>query len=211
MESAMAKPGKTESPPNPRRLCLAFSNTVAWHAGPQPQETLHTYAELVRWAQNALVLSAPGARRLLRLAAKHPREAEQVLKRAIALREAIYRILVASLRGQSPAPADLGGLNQTIRKLTRGAQIAKTPKGYSWIWNGEENTLDSLLGPIALSASELLTSADLERLGQCADDRGCGWLFLDTSKNRSRRWCDVKDCGNRARQRRFHARARKPG
>jgi predicted RNA-binding Zn ribbon-like protein len=83
------------------------------------------------------------------------------------------------------------------------------PHGYRWVWKVPEGTLESLLGTIALSASELLLSQDRSRVGQCADEDGCGWLFLDTSKNHSRRWCDVRDCGNRARQRQFQKRARR--
>jgi predicted RNA-binding Zn ribbon-like protein len=65
-----------------------------------------------------------------------------------------------------------------------------------------------MLWPILRSAAEVLTSEKRTRLGQCADDRGCGWLFLDTSKNRSRRWCDMEDCGNRAKARRHYLRER---
>ena len=72
-----------------------------------------------------------------------------------------------------------------------------------------EEVLDAPIGPIARSAAELLISEQRERVGQCADDRGCGWLFLDTSKNRRRRWCDISGCGNRAKQRRHYQRVRK--
>lgn len=194
---------------NLQPLCMVFANTVAWHAGPHPEETLHSYHDLVRWAQGAALLSAPDARRLARLADKRPADAGRVFQRARALREAIYRILVATIRGKSPAPSDLAELNQTIRKITRGARITKTAEGYRWTWTLTKDTLESPIGRIALSATELLVSENLKRIGQCADDRGCGWLFLDTSKNRTRRWCDVRDCGNRARQRRFQKRARR--
>jgi predicted RNA-binding Zn ribbon-like protein len=67
-----------------------------------------------------------------------------------------------------------------------------------------------MLWPVARSAADLLTSAEeLARVGQCADDRGCGWLFFDTSRNHSRRWCAMKDCGNRAKARRHYRRQRK--
>jgi len=81
--------------------------------------------------------------------------------------------------------------------MTRGAHIAKTAHGFAWNWDVDADALDAPVCPIALSAAELLISEERQRIGQCADDRGCGWLFLDTSKNHSRRWCDINDCGNR--------------
>jgi predicted RNA-binding Zn ribbon-like protein len=207
----MRKHEKSTSDPKNPRLCLEFANTVAWHSSPTPEERLHTYDELVRWAEAQNLLSQSAARKLMGDAAARPASARRALQRAVTLREAIYRIFAASVHGLDPAEADIADLNQAIRKLTDGAQIRRTADGYGWDWNVDPHALDSLLGPVALSAAELLVSKDLEHVGQCADDRGCGWLFLDTSKNHTRRWCDVRDCGNRARQRRFQERARKPG
>ena len=64
-----------------------------------------------------------------------------------------------------------------------------------------------MFGPVASSAAELLTSAALEDTREC-DSEGCGWLFLDTSRSRRRRWCDMRDCGNLAKVRRFRERRR---
>ena len=70
--------------------------------------------------------------------------------------------------------------------------------GVAWSWEVDKDALDWPLYPIARSAATLLTSPERARVGECADDRGCGYLFLDTSRNRSRRWCSMEDCGNRA-------------
>ena len=195
--------------PDSRPVCLEFANTVAWHAGPHPEERLPTYGDLIDWAKRAALLGVSEAGRLARLAAKNPAGAERSLRRAIVLREAVYGIFAAAARGESPAPADLAELNRVLRTQTLGAQIAGTQAGFRWEWKAREDALDFLLGAVALSAAELLLSPDRSRVGQCADEGGCGWLFLDTSKNHSRRWCDVRDCGNRARQRRFQKRARR--
>ena len=72
-----------------------------------------------------------------------------------------------------------------------------------WGWRVGENELDQVLWPILISASEMLTSPDMERIGICEGD-GCGWLFNDQNRNRSRKWCDMADCGNRAKARRFY-------
>lgn len=189
-------------------LCLAFTNTLHWHTSEHPKETLLSYADLVTWAQGVGLVPDHEARNLLRVATDQPAEALLVLMRAIALRETIYRIFVALIHKGEPMDADLTELNSMLTNLTRGARIVKKARGYAWKWDLDEDTLDSLIGPIALSAAELLISDKRERVGQCADVDGCGWLFLDTSRNHSRRWCDINDCGNRAKQRKHYQRLR---
>lgn len=190
-------------------LCLEFANTLRWPGSEHPQETLHSYADSVTWARGVALVSDREARKLLRVAADRPAEASRALKSALALREAIYRIFMALVHGKAPAEADLAELNNTLTKMTSGGRVVKTAQGFAWAWDVDEEALDSLSGPIALSTAELLISEERGRVGQCADDRGCGWLFLDTSKNHSRRWCDINDCGNRAKQRRHYQRRRK--
>ncbi|HEX9036163.1 MAG TPA: ABATE domain-containing protein [Ktedonobacterales bacterium] len=181
-------------------LCLLFANTVDFHASAQPQEGLARHDDLVRWGGIVGLLTAPEAERMRQAAALQPRVAQAALARAIALREAIYRLFAASIHDQPAAQADLDILNAALaapdgRRLTQdGADI---------VWGWPEPRLETWpLLAVGWSAAELLTSADRDRVGQCADERGCGWLFLDTSRNHSRRWCSMGDCGNRAKQRR---------
>jgi predicted RNA-binding Zn ribbon-like protein len=190
------------------RICLDFANTVDWHASESPQETLRTYADLAAWAQGAGLLTKPETQRLLREAEVNTAHSERALRRAITLREAVYRIFVALTKGKPPAEPDLAELNQSLSKISNGAGIKKSALGFEWSWNVDRASLDLPIGLVALSAAELLVSAERGRVGQCADERGCGWLFLDTSKNHSRRWCDAKDCGNRERQHRHYERTR---
>lgn len=190
------------------RLCLDFANTADWHASDQPEERLTSYSGFVLWSQQVGILTQKQAKRLLRQAADRPDEATAVLNRAIALREAIYEVFAAVAHGQSPQAIDLSALNAALSEALARSQIAPVETGFGWQWAGDEDALDRLLWPIARSAADLLTSDDLQRVGQCADDRGCGWLFLDTSRNHTRRWCDIKDCGNRAKAHRHYERKR---
>ena len=190
------------------RLCLDFANTADWHASDQPEERLTSYVEFVSWSRQAGVLTENQAKRLLRQAADHPEEATAVLKWAIALREAIYEIFAAVAHGQAPQATDWTTLNEALSEMLAHSQIAPTENGFGWQWAGDEDALDRPLWSIARSAADLLTSDELQRVGQCADDRGCGWLFLDTSRNHTRRWCDIKDCGNRAKAHRHYERKR---
>ena len=73
---------------------------------------------------------------------------------------------------------------------------------YRLSWPGDR-TLRTLRWEVATSAVDLLTAGRLDRVGECP---ACGWLFLDTSKNRSRRWCSMATCGGRDKARRYYAR-----
>lgn len=192
-----------------RRLCLDFSNTVGMHASDNPRENLNTYHDLVKWSLQARILSEDDARKLIRKATKKPSESERVLRRAVRLREAIYRIF-SSIAAHSPIKKeDLALINQNLSKTMAHSQLIPIITGFFWDINGNKDNLDWMLNSIVRSAADLLTSDELKRVKTCADDRGCGWLFLDTSRNRSRRWCDMKDCGNRAKARRFYKRIQK--
>ena len=84
------------------------------------------------------------------------------------------------------------------------SSIVRVGERFAWDWT-PENALDRVLWPVVRDAAELLSGEDLDRVGRCAD-ANCGWLFLDTSRNHSRRWCSMKDCGNRAKARRHYQR-----
>jgi predicted RNA-binding Zn ribbon-like protein len=190
---------------NSGQLCLDFTNTTHWHAGDDSEEHLNSYTDLVVWAKQAGVLAEDETQKLLREAKLHPQVAAAVLEQAIALREAIYRIFSTAPQGHLPEPADLAILNQTLSLALAQLRLVSTTDGIGWKWAGEMDQLDRVLWPVAQSAAQLLTSEELNRVGECAAEE-CSWLFLDTSRNRSRRWCDMGDCGNRAKARRHYRR-----
>ncbi len=189
-------------------LSLEFANTAAWHASGTPKELLRSYQDLVTWGRRAGLLDARDAGRLLREAGRRPAAAAVVLQRAIAIRETIYRIVLALLEEREPAPSLLKGFNRELKRAFRRLHVVPGSRNLVWNWESDPRDLDAMLFPILRSAADLLTSARRRRIGQCADDRGCGWLFLDTTKNRSRRWCQMGDCGNRAKARRHYQRFR---
>jgi predicted RNA-binding Zn ribbon-like protein len=188
---------------------LEFTNTVGNHASEQPHETLLTYEDLLSWTKRVGVLSSEQVEMLARQASARPAEAVGVLAKSLELREAIYRICVAQTRGKSPAEADLAVLNSALAHPIGGAQVVRRAGQFQWQWKFDEGALETPLWVAALSAVSLMTSEYFRRVGQCADEDGCGWLFVDTTKNHSRRWCDINDCGNRAKQRRYQKRGRK--
>jgi predicted RNA-binding Zn ribbon-like protein len=118
-------------------------------------------------------------------------------------RAALRRLLDAEARGVGAAPADLAALNRILTAAGARRGLIPTVRGYGWGWLDESPGPEQLLWPVAFSAARLLESPDLARLKSCD---GCGRLFLDASRNRSRRWCDMQGCGNRAKIARYRAR-----
>jgi predicted RNA-binding Zn ribbon-like protein len=186
---------------------LEFTNTVNNHASQNPGETLFKYEDVLAWAKRVGLVRAEQVESLKRKAAAQSAEAAQLFAKSLELREALYRMFVAQTKGKPPSRADLVILNSVFRSFASGAQVIHSAGQFEWQWKFNEAGLESLVCVIALSAADLMTSEYYARLKQCADQEGCGWLFVDTSKNHSRRWCDINDCGNRAKQRSYQKRA----
>jgi predicted RNA-binding Zn ribbon-like protein len=188
---------------------LEFTNTVNNHASDQPGETLFKYEDILGWAKRVGVLRTVQVDQLAQKAERQPEKAIAVFAQSLELREVLYRIFVAKTKSKSPAQEDLTILNSVLSSLASSAHLVHHAGRFEWQWDIDENALELPLWLLAFSAVDLLTSDDYQWVGQCADEDGCGWLFVDTSKNHSRRWCDINDCGNRAKQRRYQKRAQK--
>jgi predicted RNA-binding Zn ribbon-like protein len=192
------------------QLCLDFVNTVGSRGTDSPKEYLKSYADLVEWGRQAGIFTEQEAKGLLRKARDRQEEAEQVFKRAVSLSEAIYRIIAARIYGKPVTKIDLAILNQEFAEAMSRSQIVPENEGFAWKLVGDKNALDRVLAEVVRSAADLLTSKELGRVRLCADET-CAWAFLDLSKNRSRRWCDMKDCGNQAKARRHYERVKAYG
>ena len=186
-------------------LCLDFANTIDYRDTDLARELLVDYPALVLWSQHLDILTDGQARRLLQLAQQSPTEAALALEDAIVLREAICRIFTAIAKGRSPDTGDVRILNGAVSRTFAQLRVLPSAGGFAWDWAEDDQPLKRMLWPVVRSAAELLTSGELPLVKQCA---GCGWLFVDRSRNHSRRWCDMRFCGNRAKARRFYARQR---
>jgi predicted RNA-binding Zn ribbon-like protein len=187
------------------RLCLDFANTIGSHAGPDPAEHLETYSDLLAWARQLDVLPARAAKQLTSEAERHPAAAAACLARAKNLRAALYRIFSAIAAGVAPPGAELAELNRAVQDALARQRLVFEEGRMSWTFDAGPE-LDAMLWPVARDAADLLTTDHaIGRIRECASDT-CGWLFVDTSKNKSRRWCDMADCGNRAKARRHYRR-----
>ena len=188
------------------RLCLDLANTVSNRGGEHPIDHLRTYGDLIAWAAQAGAVSPGVAREIAARAAARPGEARQALATAIEVRETLYRLFAAIASGRRPRPEDLAALNGHMPAALARARLVRSDGRFVLKTEAAADDLASPIAPVIQSAIELLTSSDADRVRSCAADT-CEWLFLDTTKNRTRRWCDMKVCGNRAKVRRFRERA----
>jgi predicted RNA-binding Zn ribbon-like protein len=190
-------------------LALDFANTASRRPDPaQNRERLTDFGRLVTWGEQAGLLTEKAALRLRAGAKDHARSAAAALKRAVTLREAIYELFAAFARGVPvPEPA-LATLNAEIPDAFSCLHLGACREGFEWSMSCGEEDAAPILAPVVRAAAELLTSPDVARVREC-DLETCSWLFLDRSKNATRRWCDMAVCGNRAKARRHYAREKK--
>ena len=190
-------------------LCLDFCNSGQGLRSAQPVEWIVGYAELVDWLEAADAIPRAQAARLLRSGATAPTAATAAWKRAMILRETLFRVFSAAATRTVASRADLEFVETEFRACVASSQLDWSDERYVWRVNQEASTPRVVVHPVVRSAVDLLTSETLFRLRQCAGET-CSWLFLDETKNRSRRWCEMASCGNVAKVRRHRERSVEP-
>jgi predicted RNA-binding Zn ribbon-like protein len=188
-------------------LALDFANTVGGTHVQPTHDHLRSYGDIVRFAELAGGLEPKVAKRLGQRAQREPVRAEAVYELGISLREAIWAVFSALASGEAPRDADLDLIGDAAAAGAARSRLLYDRHGVGWSLPSDGDELERPLWEIGRSAAELLTSGERDRVKECASAR-CEWVFLDRSRNRSRRWCDMSDCGNRAKARRFQAKKR---
>jgi predicted RNA-binding Zn ribbon-like protein len=188
-------------------LCLDFANTVSGRNEPGgPRDHLSRHADLIAFFEQSKLLSSRQAAELRARAQRNKTIAQRVLSQAIALRERLFSVFSAIALGKSAEPDDLCRIEEAALDALKHRKLVPVNGGYRWEWDeNRPHDLDRILWPVAQSAADLLTSDDLSSVREC-EALTCAWLFLDHSRNRSRRWCDMKVCGNRQKARRHYQR-----
>lgn len=187
---------------------LDFVNTLDERPSPEPHELLPDYAALLGWCSQSGLLPAAEIRRLRVAAARRPAAAASTVRRARALREALFSLFAAVVAGE-PLPArPLAAFNRELAAAMAHLRVASAAGAPTWGFDLHPDALDAMLPPLVRAAADLLTSPERARVRRC-EGGDCAWLFFDSSRNRSRRWCDMTVCGNRAKARRHRARARR--
>lgn len=191
---------------------LDFVNSLDYRfATGEPVELLGGYGDLLRFAAQSQLLDAKRARLLTR--SVNAEAAARALRAARDLREALAAVLYGHLDGRIPAAANVLVLQRLFHdadlhrelRWTPAAADRRRPATLQWQWGHSALAADFPVWLVAHAASQLLSSDAMAHVRAC-DAQTCRWLFLDTSKNHTRRWCNMKVCGNRAKARRFQQR-----
>lgn len=185
-------------------LCLDFANTLAWR-GSTPDESLHDLADVAQWCAASGAMLTGSGEAVTAWARANPARAARIFNEAIAVRETIYRIFHAIAAGAKPAVDDLAALNRALVRTPGRVELARAGAGFGWRIETMRPTAAGLLAAVLWSAGDLLTGPQLGRVRECANGR-CLWLFVDDSKNGTRRWCSMQSCGNRAKAHRHYLR-----
>ncbi|WP_439817476.1 CGNR zinc finger domain-containing protein [Zavarzinia sp. CC-PAN008] len=199
-------------------LALDFANTFNDRpSGADPEDRLVSYGALIRWAVAAGGLDPDARQALDGLAAAHPAAAAAVLDEARALRLALLHLFAGAA---APAGADLALLERHAQAARAHQHLVAHEHGIAWAWPAPDQApgggaalapgvlLARPLWPVALSALDILTDAQARALTRQCAGQSCSWVFLDTTKNHRRRWCDMATCGNRAKAHRHYTRRR---
>jgi len=175
--------------------------------GGAAEEHLNLFGDLLSWAEARGVIGRSASQRLQREADRHPAVARSALEQALTLREALYRVMSAAVSGRTPAASDLATVNAHVQASFSGARLQRANDRLELAFASSDrpDLTAPILDPVIRAAVDLLTSDAIGRVRLCADE-SCAWLFLDTTRNRTRRWCDMKECGNRNKVRRFRSR-----
>jgi len=205
LQRARAKPyGETFRCPG-GALCLDFCNSGQGVRDLHGSEWLADFADLLDWLEAGGALGAEQSKRLHRAAHEAPEAAARLWRRALELRESLRRVLEARAHGHSPVREDLARFEAEYAQSTVFARLRWDGGRAAWTLDPGASELAAVLQPIVQSAAELLTSATLARVRRCGNPT-CSWLFIDATRNRSRRWCEMASCGNVLKVRRHRER-----
>ena len=184
-------------------LCLDFVNTINSRRNPE-HDYLTVYMDLLNWSGKVGILSTLQNSRMQKQARQDVEVGESALKKAKEFRELLHRLFADLASGGEPKKDDMVSFSEFYGEAISNSQLVRTDDYFSHHWQVDQ-TYDAMLWPIAYSAGQILLSKELSQVKECP---GCGWLFLDTSKNQSRRWCSMNTCGARDKMRRYHGKLR---
>ncbi len=186
-------------------IAIDFINTAADWASGDPIDRLGGLEGLADWARVAGLVSPDELLAMKAQAARRPDEAARVFEDATALRGALWRLFEAAAHQRRAGAADLATLKDWTCRARGHQELAQTDDGFRDRWTKDAPILETPVYAIALAAEAVLKDGRLDRIHVCGGD-SCEWMFLDNSKNASRRWCSMATCGNSAKVKKFRKR-----
>ena len=187
-------------------VALDYVNTVTWTRSGCDRERIRSYQDVLAWSHDAGILAQRDAARLKRLSHRRVAAAAAAYRDAIRMRTEHHSLFVSQVSRQPPVRRVLGSLNRRLQRAVAHLELHATADGVTVGWD-EGGGFDRPLWPLLKATVELLESPTIDQLRMCANP-DCGWLFLDRSRKRNRRWCSMRECGSRAKARAYYHRQR---
>jgi predicted RNA-binding Zn ribbon-like protein len=187
-------------------LCIKFVNTVAWRLRDPIEDRAASPEAMLKWLTGAGLADRRTALGIAARWRRFPAEGRTFLNDAAELREAIYQLFVARIDARKADPAVAEIVNANLARPGCDVGLAPSQRSLKWQASSRKVAPQQLLKPVAWSAVNLLMGPRAQKVRQCEDERGCGWLFIDESRAQNRRWCSMGDCGNLAKSRRHYHR-----
>jgi predicted RNA-binding Zn ribbon-like protein len=182
---------------------LDFTNTANYHADSADHDFFSSYGYLLAWVLDAGLVEAGEAERLARISERTPDQAKHALNSARHLRHVLQRLFSGIAGGGQHDQEALAALNTFVAAWMPRRQLCIVGGAYRWSWAHAAEDLEYVLGEVVLAAAELLASPSAAKIRCCP---GCGWFFVDASRNQRRRWCSMAFCGSKAKSRRQYQR-----
>jgi predicted RNA-binding Zn ribbon-like protein len=179
---------------------LDLINTISWPGTEREHDWLDPPANLTLWGQAVGLIDNAARDRIDKSLEKSNRDARAQVESVKSVRAILRDAMMPLAMGEVPSPKAIRRLNQLLEQASRQRFI--DPETLRWCW-APPTTVEGILAPVVWNAGEVMTSVDPHRLGRCPS---CDWLFHDTTRNRSRRWCDMGDCGSRDKALRYYHR-----
>ncbi len=178
-------------------ISFDFINTISWPDSEWRHDWLNVPKNFILWAVAAGVINKRQAKTL---AARSKTELEKELRHVLTIRSDLAKVLTPLAFNKKPAEGAINKLDKLIHQVNDHHSL--DPRRYNWVWD-EPHSFNEVLAPVIWNAGQVLTESDHSRIRHCPS---CNWIFFDTTKNRSRRWCDMDDCGSRDKALRYYHR-----
>jgi predicted RNA-binding Zn ribbon-like protein len=185
---------------------LDLVNTLDWrYRETGPEELIASYDDLLRFTAQCGLISSAEARRLLRNITGN--KGAHMIAETRALRESAASVFYAVVDENDPPTDAIRELESRFKEAEAHRCLRWSQSRLQWEFPATAPASELPLWILSLKTAQLLTSANIGMIRACGNPE-CRWLFLDTSKNHTRRWCEMKICGNRMKARRFKAQHR---
>jgi predicted RNA-binding Zn ribbon-like protein len=181
-------------------ICFDFVNTISWPETEREHDWLHSAENFIKWASSTGIINK---RQALKMQSQSNAALNQQMKEVFSIRKELYLILTAFAFEKKTDASVIRKLDILFHKIVKTRHI--DTGNCEWVWD-EPATLPEVLNPVIWNAVYVITELDHSRIKHCDT---CNWLFYDKTKNKSRRWCDMDDCGSRDKALRYYHRKKK--